>query len=196
VAATAGIVSVVHRGGSWVVVLAVVLALGAACGSSSPTAATKTNGTVGAVPPQPAGKNPSASAKMVCAKEAQAELGSGLGVTPVQVTTPTWADHVYACEYVYATGALTLSVKELDSARQTTAYYEAFAARLGRRPGRLAVGQGAYITTDGSVVVRKDWKVMLVDVSRLPSPFGQPPQTPADTALTVAATILSCWSGA
>ena len=124
-------------------------------------------------------------------KEAQTELGSGLGVTPVQVTTPTWTDHVYACQYVYPTGTLSLSVKELDSARQTTAYYEAFAAQLGRRPGRLAVGQGAYVTTGGSVVVRKDWKVLLVDVSRLPSQFGQPPQSPSDTALTVAATILA-----
>lgn len=176
--------------------LAAVITMAVACSSSSPTAATKTNGTVGAVPPQPAGKNPSASAKMVCAKEAQNELGSGLGVTPVQVTRPTWVDHVYACQYVYPTGTLSLSVKELDSARQTTSYYEAFAARLGRRPGRLAVGQGAYVTTDGSVVVRKDWKVLLVDVSRLSNPFGQPPQSPSDTGLTVAATILSCWSGA
>ncbi|HEY5165281.1 MAG TPA: hypothetical protein VIJ44_04955, partial [Acidimicrobiia bacterium] len=179
-----------------VVFLAVALVMVPACSSSSPTAATKTNGTVGAVPARPAGKNPSASAKMVCAKEAQDALVSSLGATPVQVTTPTWVDHVYACQYVYSTGTFALSVKELDSAKQTTAYYDGFAARFGRRPGRLAVGQGAYVTTDGSVVVRKDWKVLYVDVSHLPPQFGQPPQAASDAALSVAATILSCWSGA
>ena len=30
------------------------------------------------------------------------------------------------------------------------------------------LGQGAYQTTDGSVVVRKDWKVLLVNVAKLP----------------------------
>jgi len=133
---------------------------------------------------------------MVCAKEAQAALVVSLGATPVQVTTPTWADHVYSCQYVYPTGTFSLSVKELDNAKQTAAYYTGFGARLGRRPGRLAVGQGAYVTTDGSVVVRKDWKVLYVDVSHLPPQFGQPPQAASDAALSVAATILGCWSGA
>jgi hypothetical protein len=177
-------------------VLVAALVMVSACSSSSPTAATKTDGTVGAVPPRPAGKNPSASAKMVCAKEAQKELAASLGATPVQVTTPTWADHVYACQYVYSTGTFSLSVKELNNARQTTAYYAGFGTRLGRRPGRLAVGQGAYVTTDGSIVVRKDWKVLYVDASHLPPQFGQPPEAAADAALTVAATILGCWSGA
>ena len=173
------------------------LVMVSACSSSSPTTAgTRTEGTVGAVPPRPAGRNPSDSAKMVCAKEAQAALVVSLGATPVQVTTPTWADHLYSCQYVYSTGTFSLSVKELDSAKQTTAYYDAFAARLGRRPGRLAVGQGAYVTTDGSVVVRKDWKVLYVDVSHLPPQFGAPPQASSDAALSVAATILGCWSGA
>jgi hypothetical protein len=52
------------------------------------------------------------------------------------------------------------------------------------------------VTTDGSIVVRKDWKVLYVDVSHLPAEFGQPPQSAADAALGVAATILGCWSGA
>lgn len=133
---------------------------------------------------------------MVCAREAQAALGVSLGIAPVQVTTPSWADHVYACQYVYDTGTIAVSVKELDSAKQTTSYFDRFGARLGRRPGRLAVGQGAYVTSGGSVVVRKDWKVLFVDVSHLPAQFGQPPQSAADAGLTVAATILSCWSGA
>ncbi len=177
-------------------VVAVALALVPACSSSSDTAARRTDGTVGAVPPRPAGKNPSDSAKMVCARDAQDALGVNLGVTPVQVTTPTWSDHLYSCQYVYSAGTIILSVKELNNAKQTTNYFNSFGTQLGRRPGRLAVGQGAYVLTDGSIVVRKDWKVLSVDVSRLPAQFGQPPQSAADAALSVAATILSCWSGA
>jgi hypothetical protein len=178
------------------VVVAVALALVPACSSSSDTSVRRTGGTVGAVPPRPAGKNPSDSAKMICARDAQDALGVNLGITPVQVTTPTWSGHLYSCQYVYSTGAVTLSVQELDNAKETTTYFDGFGTRLGRRPGRLAVGQGAYVTTDGSIVVRKDWKVLYVDVSHLPAEFGQPPQSAADAALSIAATILSCWSGA
>ena len=46
------------------------------------------------------------------------------------------------------------------------------------------------------MVVRKDWKVLDVDISQLPASFGQPPQSASDVAVSVAATLLSCWSGA
>ena len=133
---------------------------------------------------------------MVCAPEAQSELATALGVAPTQVTTPTWADHTYSCTYVYPNGSFTLQVKELDSAALTTGYFNSLAALLGRQPTRLALAAGAVITTNGSVVPRKDWKVLLVDVTHLPPSFGQPPQDPKDNAISVAATILSCWSGA
>ncbi len=133
---------------------------------------------------------------MVCAPEAQTELASDLGVTPTQVTPPTWTDHTYRCTYVYSNGSFTLQVKELDSAALTAGYFNALAALLGRQPGRLALAAGAFITSNGSVVARKDWKVLLVDVSKVPAQFGSPPQVPKDVAISVAATILSCWSGA
>ena len=133
---------------------------------------------------------------MVCAAVAQASIQSGLGAQPTQVTAPTWIDHVYSCQYVYPNGTITLSVKELDSAAQTTRYFDDLAQRLGRRPDRIAIGQGAFLTTNGSMVVRKDWKVLDVDVSQIPASFGQPPQSPSDVAVSVAATILTCWSGA
>ncbi len=173
--------------------LIAVLAV-AGCGSATSSTATVTRGVT--VPPRRAGRNPSVSSKMVCAPEAQAELQSGLGAQPIQVTTPTWIDHVYSCQYVYPQGRLTLTVKELNSAAETTRYFDGLAQQLGRRPDRIAIGQGAFLTTNGSMVVRKDWKVLDVDVSQLPPSFGQPPQSPSDVAVSVAATILSCWSGA
>ena len=132
---------------------------------------------------------------MVCASEAQQELASSLGVTPTQVTTPTWVDHDYSCTYVYPDGSFTLSVKELDSRGAHGRLLQRARALDGRQAG-LALAAGAFVTTNGSVVARKDWKVLFVDVSHLPPSFGNPPQDQKDTAISIAATILSCWSGA
>jgi len=185
---------------SWLVVgIAALTVTLAACGSSSSSSSLKPEGPnspVATVAPRPSGPDPSASSKMVCASEAQQELASSLGVTPTQVTTPTWVDHEYSCTYVYPNGSFTLSVKELDSAALTTGYFNALAALLGRQPTGLALAGGAFVTTNGSVVARKDWKVLLVDVTHLPPSFGNPPQDQKDTAISIAATILSCWSGA
>jgi len=57
------------------------------------------------------------------------------------------------------------------------------------------LGQGAFQTTDGSVVVRKDWKVLLVDTSGLPARFGVPATTSGEVAVTVGDIILGCWAG-
>jgi hypothetical protein len=112
------------------------------------------------------------------------------------VGTPTWVDDVYACEYVYPTGTITLSVKELTNEAATTAAYTSFATKLGRRPDVVTFGQGAFITTNGSVIVRKDFKVLDVDVSKIPEQFGSPPQDRSNVALSIAATVMSCWTGA
>ncbi len=132
---------------------------------------------------------------MVCEHEAQQDIAGVLGVKPTQVTTPTWADHVYSCSYVYPSGSFTLSVKELSGRPATTAYFKGLAATLGRRPEALPLGQGAFLTTDGSAVVRKDYKVLEVDASWLPAQFGKLALVPADVSASVASTVLGCWSG-
>ncbi len=131
---------------------------------------------------------------MVCAPEAQRNIRRTLGVTGV-VQTPTWVDHLYSCRYAYASGAFTLSVKELSSWPETHAYFRSLASSLGNTGTVNGLGQGAYTTRNGSVVVRKDWKVLLVDISGLPSQFGSPPTSSADVGYTIADLILGCWSG-
>jgi hypothetical protein len=166
----------------------------AGCGSSSSSSGgTTTTGT--AAGGHPAGANPSASSQMVCSTTAQTDIAASIGLKAT-VTKPTWIKHVYSCKYTYTGGVITLSVHELDNAAQTTKEYTAFAASLGRRPDVVSFGQGAFITTNGSVVVRKDFKVLDVDVSQLPLKFGSPPQDRSNVALSVAATVMSCWTGA
>ena len=163
----------------------------AGCGSSSSSTKPKTPATSSG---HPAGTEPSASSKMICSEEARVDIASSLGVQAT-VTTPTWVNDVYSCDYVYPNGTIALSVKELTNAAATTAMYKSFETKLGRRPEVVSFGQGAFITTNGSVIVRKDFKVLDVDVSKLPVKFGTPPQDRSSAALSVAATVMGCWTG-
>ena len=131
---------------------------------------------------------------MVCTPEAQEKFAAALGESAT-VSAPTWSDHLYACDYVYPEGSMTLSVKELSSWAETFAYYNSLAAKLGKQAGLQNLGQGAFQAPNGSVVVRKDWKVLLVDPTKLPSQFGSPATPSADVAVTVADVILGCWAG-
>jgi hypothetical protein len=139
---------------------------------------------------------PSRSAKMICSREAQKDIAVTLGgVKPTVVTQPTWSAQVYSCTYMYTSGAVALSVKELGTKRATTSYVTSLARVLGRRPDKLPLGQGAFWTTNGSVVVRKDTKVLLVDTSHLMAGLGVPPENASDAAANIAVTVLGCWTG-
>jgi hypothetical protein len=132
---------------------------------------------------------------MVCADDAQHEIAEALGLKAMRISTPTWVDHLYSCRYEYATGAFTLSVKELSSWAQTLTYFHALGGRFGDARSLANLGQGAFSETDGTVVVRKDWKVLTVDITGLPAQFGVPPTSSSDIAVTVADVILGCWAG-
>lgn len=169
--------------------------IGSACGSASSTGAAPRIEATRVHIALPAGPNPSTSAKMVCGRETQRELANTLGVSTVSPITPTWVDHVYSCRYVYANGAIALSVKEVSNRAQTTAFFDMLGQQLGRTGALNGLGQGAFTSTNGDVVVRKDYKVLLVDVSGLPAQFGVPATSSADIAVTVADVIMGCWSG-
>ncbi len=144
--------------------------------------------------PLPAGAMPSKIAKMVCAREAQSDIAQTLGVR-ASVSTPTWIDHAYSCQYRYPDGNFALTVKELSSWPQTLAYFASVGKAQGRANSIPNIGQGAYQTESGWAVVRKDWKVLTVDITGLPAQFGRPPTSRADVAVTVADLILACWAG-
>ena len=107
-----------------------------------------------------------------------------------------WTDHTYSCDYAYKNGAtMKMSVKELSSADETNAYYNDLARSSATR-SRRGLGQGAFDTENGSVVVRKDYKVLTVDVCKLPAQFGDPPDTPKQRRDQRRVTIMGCWTGA
>jgi len=144
--------------------------------------------------PAPAGSTPSSIAKEVCSRKAQTLIGDVLG-EQAKVSTPTWRQHLYACDYRYKTGTMVLSVKELSSWNQTYSYFNGLGKSLHKTTTVYELGQGAFRVRNGSVVVRKDWKVLFVNVSGLPQKFGQPYSDVSGVALSVAGVILGCWSG-
>jgi len=149
-----------------------------------------------AATPQPAGSTPSPIAKMVCATKAATEIDEVLG-EKASVSNPTWKNHLYSCDYRFKSGTMVLSVKELSSASQTSAYFDGLAQRLHKSLTiyGLSHSEGAFRTEDGSVVVRKDYKVLVVDVSGLPRHFGEPETGLDEVSLTVAGVIMGCWNG-
>jgi hypothetical protein len=144
--------------------------------------------------PLPAGPKPSPIATMVCRSEAQREIKEVLG-EKAKVGDKTWINHDYTCRYDYPNGSFELSVKELSSWTQTRTYFHNLGVQLGHPQKLRNLGQAAFRAANGDVAVRKDWKVLLVNVSGLPPQFGQPPTSSTDVAYTVADVILGCWSG-
>jgi hypothetical protein len=145
---------------------------------------------------QKAMPSPSTSAQMVCQRVAQNEIASSLGLTATRVTHPTWdrAHHLYSCTYVYPKGNITLSVKEMSSASETTAYFDGIEHADGIVQNLSGLGQGAAILKNNDVVVRKNYKVLLVDVHDIPAAFITL-MTRSDVATNIAAVIMGCWSG-
>jgi hypothetical protein len=131
---------------------------------------------------------------MVCQPKAQREINEVLGVK-AKVSDKTWVHHTFTCRYDYPNGSFEMSVKELSSWSQTRSYFHELGVQLGDPHSLRNLGQGAFRTSGGDVAVRKDWKVLLVNVSGLPSQFGQPPTSATDVAYTVADLILGCWNG-
>jgi hypothetical protein len=167
-----------------ILIVAVLVVFGvAACDSSSSSSS-----------PPPA-RDPEPLARLFCNRRAQDEIGTSLGVAPEHVTEGRLARRVYSCRYVFPDGAIALSVRGFPDTTAAKRYFRTLAARRGRRPEApmLGEGLGAFITTDGSMIVRKGPDVLDVDVSGLPSRFGAPPQERSIVALAVAVTIIGHW---
>jgi hypothetical protein len=84
----------------------------------------------------------------------------------------------------------------MSSVNETTSYFDALGKKLGRGADLPELGEGAFQTRNGSAVVRKDYRVLLVDVSSLPARFGNPLAARSDIAAGVAGVIMVCWIGA
>jgi hypothetical protein len=131
---------------------------------------------------------------MICQSKAAGEIQDVLGEKAV-VTDKSWSNHLYTCKYKFESGTITLSIKELSSWNETLSYFSNLASTLHRTSTLSNLGQGGFQVQNGNVVVRKDWKILLVDITGLPAQFGSPPTSRSDVAVTIAFIILGCWAG-
>ncbi|MDT4893854.1 MAG: hypothetical protein QOE97_2889 [Pseudonocardiales bacterium] len=137
---------------------------------------------------------PSPSALMVCGDETRRDVQQVAHLASLPRAGATFTDHLYACTYALPMGSVVVSVKDLVDAATTTSYYTALRRELGNPPELSGLGEGAYGTGDGRVVLRKDAHVLQVDASRLPPVFGVQSQKRSDFAYEIASDILGCWT--
>ncbi len=132
---------------------------------------------------------------MVCTRAARHEIEGVLAVKTIEALRPTWIGHRYSCRYTFRTGVIVVSVKQLADQAATDAYFVALRDELGSSDAAGTTTDNFVTTRGGSVVVRKDFKVLLVDTSGLPPTFGVRARSRADVAADVATTVLHCWTG-
>jgi hypothetical protein len=172
-----------------IALVAIAACVLAGCGSAR-AASTRAKATIPF-----AGPGPSPQTRMICAPEAQHDLATTLGLETVRVSPPTWRGNVYSCAYDYRNGSYTLSVHQAADAAGARATLAVIAHQLTRRTALQGLGADAFTTADGSVVVEKDADVLVVDITKLPARFGVPADTRANAAISIAATIMGCWTG-
>jgi hypothetical protein len=137
---------------------------------------------------------PSAKARMICADEAQEDLAGVLAVR-AKVSTPTWRDRTYACTYRYRSGSFDISVLEYPRIAQAAAEFTRQSTGPTVTEPGVGMADGAFVRSDGSIVVRADRRILEVDPTQLPEQFGKLRLTRSAFAQTVATVILRCWKG-
>jgi hypothetical protein len=175
----------------WVrlVALAALLSAAAGCAADRSTATPRT--------PRPAGApatGVSATGQLICSTEAQEDIATAVGLPTSRPVVGTLRGNEYSCEYAYPGGTMALSVTELADDAGTDAFFDSVRQTSAASERLAGIGQDAYQNQDGSMVVRKDRKVLRVGVDGLPARFGQPPTARRQLAAAVALVIMECWT--
>ena len=146
-----------------------LFALGACGSSSSPKASSRVRRRTTAVTYQPAGVNPSKSAKMVCETEVEGDIADALGIKATQgdeahLDGPRLLVHLRLPQGL---------IRAVDEGARRREVDDRLLQRLQDRSSAFkanlyGLGQGAFIAKNDDVVVRKDYKVLLVDVKNVP----------------------------
>jgi hypothetical protein len=142
-----------------------------------------------------AAEGPSAAAKMVCSDDIKGKVKQVLKLSAEAPTRTSFVDHLYTCTYTLPQGPLVLSVHDSASKAAAGAYYTALRPTLGQTSGLPGLGEHAYGTSRGTVVVLKDSQTLVVDATALPSVFGSDQQKRTDLAYEIASDVVGCWTG-
>jgi hypothetical protein len=137
---------------------------------------------------------PSATALMVCGKDLRGKVQQVLRLAAPPVTTDRFVGGRYSCTYRLPPGPLVLSVQQSPSAAAAGSYFAGERVRL-RGDDLPGLGEAAFGTGAGTVVVVKDNETLTVDATGLPAVFGSQQQKRTDLAYEIASDVLGCWTG-
>ena len=143
----------------------------------------------------PAGSEPSKAALMICSDDIRDQVRTALRLTAPVPVRSSWQNRLYTCAYTLPVGPMVLSVQESTSKPAAADYFRRLRARLGSTEPLLGLGEQAYATKTGTVVVLKDDMTLRVDTTGLPVVFGSQQQRRTDLAYEVASVVLGCWTG-
>jgi hypothetical protein len=138
---------------------------------------------------------PSAAAQMICSDDIRGKVKQVLKLSTEAPTHITFVNHLYTCTYMLPEGPLVLSVHDSASTAAAGTYYTALRPTLGPTSGLPGLGEHAYGTSRGTVVVLKDSQTLVVDATALPAVFGSDRQKRTDLAYEIASDVLGCWTG-
>jgi len=159
------------------------------------TMAPSASASTAASPAPSASATPSAAAKMICSDDIRGKVKQVLKLSTDAPTRTSFVDHLYTCTYTLPQGPLVLSVHDSASKAAAASYYTALRPTRGATTGLPGLGEHAYGTSRGTVVVLKDSQTLVVDATGLPSVFGSEQQKRTDLAYEIASDVLGCWTG-
>ena len=176
--------------------LVALLAAGCASSRAAAPATATVAAPVSRVSPHTIGSaaKPSAAALMICSDDLRGKVKQALSLPAAPVTTAGFLDGRYPCTYRLPAGPLVLAVQQSPDRSAAERYYAGQQIALGG-DSLAGLGQAAFGTGTGTVVVVKDDATLIVDASALPAVFGSQQQRRTDLAYEIASDVLGCWTG-
>jgi hypothetical protein len=138
---------------------------------------------------------PTATALMVCGSDISGKITQILKLDRPATTHSTFTAGRYSCTYDLPVGPLVLAVQQSPTKAQANSYFRTLRPTLGLTEDQPGLGEQAYSTPTGTVVVIKDSQTLTVDATALPAVFGSQDQKRTDLAYEVASDVLGCWTG-
>jgi hypothetical protein len=169
----------------------------AACGGTTADTAARpaASATPASAAAATAAAGPTATQAMVCGDEITGKVTQVLRLPGAPVTSSTYAAGLFSCHYTLPMGPMLLSVQRSPSKAAAMAYLTARRAAVGATQNLLGLGERAFATTTGVVLVIKDNETLEVDTTGLPVVFGPLQQKRTDLAYEIASDVLGCWTG-
>lgn len=137
---------------------------------------------------------PTAAALMICGDDIRGKVRQALALSTPPTATDGFRNGRYTCSYRLPAGPLVLAVQQSPNRSTASRYYAGQQIAL-RGDDFAGLGDAAFGTGTGTVVVVKDDATLIVDATGLPAVFGPQQQRRTDLAYEIASDVLGCWTG-